>query len=88
MWLLLSLHVVALFLEGAVLALIRRDARLFRDIYLNIPAALAVRRSQLREERERTQSTRRIDTSKYLRAFQRLPQKLKLLRRHGFPQVR
>ncbi|AKU10194.1 hypothetical protein AzCIB_0289 [Azoarcus sp. CIB] len=87
-WLLLPLHLLTLMAEGALLALMRRQYRLLREIYANVPLALVRQGSRLRQERKCAQETRKASTSTYARGFLGLPRKLQLLLRHGMPQIR
>lgn len=87
-WPLLALHIVLLMLEGFVLTLVKRDPRIWRDIYgpalgstmREFGASLKRRRSE--------QGSRRESLGAYLGAFVWVPRKLMLLRDHGVPEVR
>lgn len=87
-WPLLALHFMELSVEGAVLALLKRSGRIWREIYgpalgyiLRTPASLhALRRA--------AQQTRRIGLRDYLRGFVLMPRKLVLLCRYGVPSVK
>lgn len=87
-WPLLALHFVELSVEGAVLALLKRSPRIWREIYgptlgyiLRTPASLHT----LRREAQRT---RCVGLRDYLRGFVLMPRKLVLLRRYGVPSVK
>lgn len=86
--LLLLAQASSLLLEGPALALLRRDRAVLTRIYWPalrdaaalLPRALAARR-QLMLDRRATLGT-------YLRPFQVMPQKLRMLLRHGLPTLR
>jgi GT2 family glycosyltransferase len=85
---LLLTHLMLLMVEGILLSLIRRDTRLFRDIYLAVPRALITQRNTLYRVRHDNMAARRISTGEYFRAFAWLPRKLSLLVRYGWPRIR
>jgi GT2 family glycosyltransferase len=87
-WPLLALHVVALTMEGAVVALVRRDLRIWREIYAAAIGFAFRGVSRLRARRKQVQLQRQVSLRTYLRQFVRLPQKLRLLFRHGVPSLR
>lgn len=84
----LPLHALLLLCEGAVLALIKRDPKLFGAIYLASLTALWARRRQLRQERRAIQLRRRIGIRQFCAAFDKMPYKLSLLLRFGLPEIR
>jgi GT2 family glycosyltransferase len=86
-WPLLALQFLALAMEGAVLTLLKRNKRLWREIYF--PALRYVMResASLRSRRRGVQGTRRSSLRDYMRGFVLLPRKLELLRRHGMPSI-
>ncbi|EQD70870.1 glycosyl transferase family protein, partial [mine drainage metagenome] len=88
LWLLLPLHLVALSIEGAVLSLLRRDVRLWREVYAGVWRALWAQRRQLRALRKAIQSTRRTTSRSYRRGFVLRLRKLDMLLRHGTPEIR
>ena len=87
-WPLLALHVVSLCVEGFVLLLVRRDPRIWREIYAQAIAHPFRDRANLRSARRRAQSLREISLARYLAAFTLLPDKLRLLLRRGVPTIR
>lgn len=84
----LPIHALLLLCEGATLALIKRDRSIFTSIYLASLAALWQRRRQLAQERKAIQARRRIDTRQFCAAFDKMPHKLSLLLRFGWPEIR
>ena len=88
LWLLLPLHLIALSVEGAVLSLLRHDARLWREVYAGVWRALRAERHRLRAERIHAQGTRHTTLAAYLRAFTLAPRKLAMLWRYGLPRIR
>ncbi|MEN6538797.1 MAG: glycosyltransferase family 2 protein [Mizugakiibacter sp.] len=87
-WPLLALHLVVLSLEGAIMAALRRDARIWREIYAPVWALVASGRHELRARRRQVQADRRIGLRAYARGFVPVPRKLSMLLRHGLPTVR
>jgi GT2 family glycosyltransferase len=87
-WPLFALHLTMLAFEGALLSLLKRNWRVWREIY-GPALAYAVRELRsLRARRQETQRMRRIGPWVYLRRFTVMPRKFVLLRRHGLPAVR
>lgn len=88
LWLALPIHLLLLAFEGIILAIIKRDRRLWKDIYANVFASLYANVGQLRMERLRVQSARVHGSSPYAKGFLWMPRKLQMLIRHGFPSIR
>ncbi len=88
LWLLLPLHLLALTLEGFVLSLLRRDARLWREVYAGVWRALWAQRKQLRAQRKNIQSARQTTQRHYFSGFVLRLRKLDMLLRHGAPDIR
>lgn len=86
--LLLPLHLITLTLEGILLSLLRRDARLWREVYAGIWNSLWKWRKQLHIQRTLVQSTRRATRRSYGKGFVWRLRKLDLLLRHGAPAIR
>jgi hypothetical protein len=87
-WLLLALHLALLSIEGAVLALVRRDYRIFREIYAGVFASLMRERGRLLKIRTALQKSRVATTVGFLSCFTMFPSKLAMLFRHGVPDIR
>jgi GT2 family glycosyltransferase len=87
-WPLLILHIVTLTFEGVLLMLLKRNLRVWREIYRPSLAFVFRENQQLRPRRHKAQSGRRISLHEYLREFTFAPRKLALLLRHGLPRVR
>ena len=84
----LPVHLLLLHLEGLLLALLKRDARLFGDIYAPLIPSLWRQRQRLVDQRRSLQTARQISAIGFLAPFQWTPQKLHLLFRHGLPRLR
>ena len=84
----LPVHLFLLFIEGLLLAMIKRDLKIFVYIYLNAFKDLWRRKSFLYKKRSLYQSKRRISYRKLLSVFIYFPCKLKMLLIHGLPSVR
>lgn len=85
---LLALHVTLLLVEGVALSLLRRDRRLWSEVYFAAASAVWTRRAQLLTLRRDFQASRSVDAKHYYAAFTWLPRKLVMLIRHGLPTVR
>ncbi len=88
LWLLLPLHLFMLTLEGLVLSLLRRDGRLWREVYAGVWRALWAQRTQLRAQRKNLQSARHATPRVYFSGFVLRLRKLDMLLRHGAPEIR
>ena len=87
-WPLLALHVTLLAIEGIVLALLKRDLRIWRDIYGCVLARLFREFGALRNRRRAVQGARRVSLRAYWGGFVWVPRKLSLLWRYGLPHLR
>jgi GT2 family glycosyltransferase len=85
---LLPLHLVLLHLEGALLALMKRNIALWRDIYAPLLPALWQAREKVITVRRSIQGYRTSTLASFCAPFRWLPWKLEMLRRHGLPEVR
>ncbi len=88
LWLLLPLHLLALSVEGITLSLLRRDARLWHEIYAGVWVSLWEQRSLLRTQRCHVQTSICIPSIQFLRSFTPRPRKLMMLWRYGPPQIK
>lgn len=86
--LIFPLHITLLLLEGALLSLAKFDFSLWRKIYVSVPPALWANRHHLRDLRYNVQQGRKIGLRVWLMPFRLTPYKLKMLFRHGLPEVR
>lgn len=87
-WPLLLLHLALLLAEGAIVSVLRRDARLWREVYRPLLPNLIASRAEWKALRRRLQTGRRITQGHWWRPFVWMPRKLALLLRHGVPDVR
>jgi GT2 family glycosyltransferase len=86
--LLLPLHLALLAAEGLMLAAMKRDRRLWREIYSPCLHALWRERTRLFHLRRELQSRRRVGWRRFLQAFTPVPHKLRMLARHGLPTIK
>jgi len=86
--LIFPLHLILLVLEGAALALIKRERALFQDIYLDCIKALWQERGRLFRLRRKIQANRKIGLRLFWSAFQLVPHKLRMLLRYGLPHLK
>ena len=84
---LLPLAIVILLLEGLLLALVKRDAGFFKQIYGFALRGFFANFARLRRERATIQSRRMITSRKFFSVYRWLPYKLHMLLKHGIPEV-
>jgi len=84
----LPIHLALLGLEGILLAILKRDMRLWREIYVNVFTSLFQNVAVLRKERTRIQKNRRISARDYGKGFCWVPRKLQMFIRYGIPDLR
>lgn len=85
---LLPLHLLLQLAEGTLLSLLRLDVRYFFTIYLAAVVAVVQHHHLLRTERRKISRIRRLASTDFFKVFVRVPHKLRMLWRHGLPQVR
>ena len=86
-WLWLALHCAVLAIEGALLTLLKRDARMWGKIYWHAIGYVLHHLGELRARRRDVQRSRQVGLGVYWRGFTWQPRKLDLLRRHGLPDL-
>ena len=87
-WPLLALHVISLIAEGAIMTMLRRTPRIWREIYKPTLYFLFHDMGDLRNRRKQVQALSQISLKVYLHDFVALPHKLRLLHRYGIPTIR
>ncbi|WP_027950844.1 glycosyltransferase family 2 protein [Haliea salexigens] len=87
MWPLLSIHIIALVVEGLIFSTVRRDLKAGINIYLNVLRELTVERSVIGAARSKHQAKRGATLLNYTAPFRVLPHKLAMLRKYGFPTL-
>lgn len=88
MQLILPLHAGVLLLEGLLLSLLKLDPRLWRDIYWYCLREIWSKKQLLRQKRWFLQSKRQAGASVFFEPHTLLPHKLRMLFRHGLPEVK
>ncbi len=83
----LPMHLMQLMAEGIILAVIKREWWLFQMIYWRCLKSLWQERGKLSQLRHHIQARRKIGIRMFYSAFQPFPHKLRMLLRHGLPQV-
>jgi GT2 family glycosyltransferase len=86
--LLLPLHLMLLALEGILLALMKRDLALWMEVYFFCLKSLSRERRKLSIQRRNIQGKRRSTVTEFFSVFSWWPHKLRMLWRHGLPEVR
>lgn len=84
---LFPMHLVLLLTEGVVLALLKRRWPLLRDVYFASLKGLWCERKRLLLLRRKLQAKRRIERWRFFSVFSLLPHKIRLLLKHGIPQI-
>ncbi|MFZ6719818.1 glycosyltransferase family 2 protein [Undibacterium sp. Ji49W] len=87
-YMLLPLHLCMLLLEGLVLAALKQRWTLFSQIYWGCLRSQWQERKRLAVCRRLIQSRRVVSQSAYLKVFSMVPYKLRMLFRHGLPEVK
>ena len=85
--LIFPIHLVLLMAEGLTLALLKKEWRVFRDIYGACFHSLWRERLRLFQLRREVQACRKISLCAFLAPIKWVPHKLRLLLRHGTPQI-
>jgi len=85
--LVLPIHLLLFTLEGLLLSLVKRDPQIFRRIYGAALIDLFQHRRLLLRERKRIQVRRKIESGRFLENFSFVPYKLKMLLKHGLPEI-
>lgn len=88
MQLLLPLHLLMLLVEGMLLSLIKRRFAYLGGIYLPVFSALYRQRHELIGARRAIRQVCRLASADFFRPFEWMPYKLRMLRRHGLPEVK
>ncbi|MEO9214614.1 MAG: glycosyltransferase [Rhodanobacter sp.] len=87
MWILLTIHIITLLLEGLIVSAARMNHRIFLTVYLNVPLALMRDQKNIRALRRKAQDARTASARTFFHAFSLLPRKLTLLLRFGIPRI-
>lgn len=87
-WPLLVLHLLLLHAEGAIVSVVRRDGRLWREVYRPILPSLLATDAEWKSLRRRLQAARSTTQRRWWQVFVWMPRKLTLLWRYGMPTLR
>lgn len=82
-----GLHLLLLLLEGGLLALLRRSPAYLSVVYLPVFAAIWQQRAPLRQLRHEVMERREGGAAAFFAPFIALPYKLRMLLRHGLPDL-
>ncbi|MBF0211592.1 MAG: glycosyltransferase family 2 protein [Desulfamplus sp.] len=86
-WIILPLHIVLLLIEGCMLALLKKDAKILDSIYLSACKAFWQNHKKLFKLRCEIQRKRKISYKDFFSTFSILPYKVKMLIKHGLPEI-
>jgi GT2 family glycosyltransferase len=84
----LPIHLALLALEGILLAILKRDMRLWQEVYANVFTSLLRNGALLLKERKKIQKSRSVSARDYGKSFCWIPRKLQMLVRYGIPDLR
>ncbi|RDS85292.1 glycosyltransferase family 2 protein [Dyella psychrodurans] len=84
----LMLHILLLIIEGITLTAVRRDARIWHEIYGRVGTSVLRGFSTLWAKRHQEQRLRVVSLHGFLRPFVWMHRKLGLLYRYGMPRIR
>ena len=87
-YVLISLHLLSLAMEGMLLAAVKKERRIWREIYHPCFSALWRNRTKLKRLRRQIQDGRRVSSSFFYSSHTILPHKLTMLMKYGVPAVR
>lgn len=87
-WPLFALHLALIYMEGAVVSVLRRDVRIWREVYYPLLPRMLSSRVQWGALRQRIQKSRTTSHRTWWGTFVWRPRKLTLLWRYGLPEVR
>ena len=80
-------HIFLLLFEGILLAIVKKDAKPLDLIYLSALRAFWRKRKNLFRIRQDIQKKKHITCKKFLAAVSPVPHKLRMLIKHGFPEI-
>ncbi len=86
-FMLIFMHLLALAAEGLVLSIMKRDSRVFYEIYWFALKGVWRERARLAGLRRIAQAAKRIPSRRFFSVFTPLPHKLNMLLRYGFPSI-
>ncbi len=86
--LLVPLHLLLLTTEGVVLSVVKKDWRIWSDIYKSCLKALWSRRWELARLRCEIQKKRTVSSRSFYSVHSIMPHKLTMLMRHGLPTLK
>lgn len=84
----LPLHIIWLSIEGILLALIKKDKKIWQNIYKKALLDIWRHRKMLISERSKLQKSRKISAMSFIHNFVFYPHKLKMLMLHGLPSLK
>jgi len=87
-WVLIPLHLLLLTVEGLLLAAVKKERSIWREIYQPCLSALWHNRTQLKQLRGEIQAERRGPSLSFYSTHTFLPHKLTMLINYGVPTVR
>lgn len=87
-YILIPLHLLLLTIEGTILSVVKRDQRIWSDIYKSCLKALWSKRQKLAWLRGEIQKKRTASARSFYAMHSLMPHKLTMLMRHGLPIVK
>ena len=87
LWIIFPLHILTLCIEGIALSLIKRDKKIWKEIYWNCIKEVWSKRTQLWQWREQVQQLNCLSQRAFFFPFSIFPHKLRMMLKHGLPYV-
>ncbi len=87
MFLVLPLHILILCFEGLLLSLIKRETKIWKEIYWNCIKEVWLKKNQLWYWRKQVQQSRDLSQRLFFCPFSMFPHKLRMMLKHGLPKV-
>ncbi len=87
-YILIPLHLILLMAEGLLLSIMKRDWRIWKDIYKSCFKALWSRRKELSQLRKEIQRKSTISSRSFYSVHSIVPHKLRMLVKHGLPTIK
>lgn len=82
------IHFLFLMIEGVLITSFKHNISIWRVIYAPLLSSLWRQRVALKQIRKAIQNRRQLNLVQWLSAFQWVPYKLKMLAKHGWPELR
>ena len=86
-WVVTPIHLFILCLEGFVLSIIKRDQKIWKEVYGNCFKELWLKRQLLLEKRYQVQQYNSVSLRVFFSPFSIFPHKIRMMLKYGLPRV-